>query len=206
MKPSPSKANGRTTGVAKDRPLPQRQRWSEWWREGRPVHLFIVKFVGVLVILHALTLLPVFDRVLPFYLHAVASVAAALAHCFHDAATVTGATLHSPAYAVTVAPSCSAVGLACYIGAAVIAFPSPWRAKISGFFLGVCFVVVLNVLRVTSLYLVGVHARSAFEVAHDDVWAVLLIMATTLFVAGWIAWVTPRKAPPAEPTDEYAAG
>ncbi|EDY19098.1 conserved hypothetical protein [Chthoniobacter flavus Ellin428] len=169
------------------------------------MHLFILKFIGVLVALHAITLLPLFDRVLPIYLHGVAVVAAGLTHCFGESTTVTGAMLHSPTYAITVAPSCSAVELACYIGAAVIAFPSPWRAKASGFFLGICFVAVLNVLRVTSLFLVGAHARAAFEVAHEDVWAVLLIIASTLFVAGWIAWVTPRKTPAATETDEYAA-
>jgi len=169
------------------------------------VHLFILKFVGVLAALHAFTLLPWFDRVLPAYLHAVATIAAALTHCFGESTTVAGAMLHSPTYAITVAPSCSAVELACYIGAAVIAFPSSWRAKASGFFLGVCFVVVLNVLRVTSLFLVGAHARSAFEIAHEDVWAVLLIVGSTLFVAAWIAWITPRKTPVATQTDEYAA-
>jgi exosortase/archaeosortase family protein len=170
------------------------------------VHLFILKFVGVLMALHLITVLPLFDRVLPYYLHGVAAIAAALTRCFGESTIVTGATLHSPSYAITVAPTCSAVELACYIGAAVIAFPSPWRAKLSGFFLGVCLVVVLNVVRVTSLFLVGAHARSAFDVTHEDIWAVLLIMASTVFVASWIAWVTPRKTAVATQTDEYAAG
>lgn len=170
------------------------------------MHLFILKFVGVLVALHVVTQLPLFDRVLPFYLHGVATIAAALTRCFGESTIVTGATLQTPTYAITVAPACSAVELACYIGAAVVAFPSPWRAKASGFFLGVCLVMILNVVRVTSLFLVGAHARSAFDVTHEDIWAVLLIMASTLFVAGWIAWVTPRKTPAATQTDEYAAG
>lgn len=206
MKPHTPKETARDVATTKDRTLSRQQRWNEWWREGRPIHLFIIKFVGVLVALHAVTLLPVFDRMLPFYLHAVAVMAGTLTHCFGEATTVMDVTLRSSAYAVTVAPSCSAVELACYIGAAVIAFPSPWRARVSGFFIGFCLVAILNVIRVTSLFLVGVHARSAFEVAHDDVWAVLLISATTLFVAGWIAWVTQPQAPPVKPADEYAAG
>jgi exosortase/archaeosortase family protein len=178
----------------------------EWWREGRPVHVFILKFVGVLLVLHLVTVLPLFDRVLRIYLHGIATVAAALTHCFGEPTIVTDTTMHSPTYAITVAPTCSAVDLACYVGAAVIAFPSPWRAKVSGFFLGVCLVVALNVVRITSLFLVGAHAHSAFDVTHEDIWAVLLIMASTVFVAGWIAWVTSRKTPAATQSDEYAAG
>src|ERR1700744_1194934 len=99
MKPRSPNEKVPATAATKVRPLSRRQRWREWWREGRPVHLFILKFVGVLVALHAITLLPAFDRVLPSYLHAVAVMAGALTHCFGESTTVIGATLRSSAYA-----------------------------------------------------------------------------------------------------------
>jgi exosortase/archaeosortase family protein len=160
----------------------------------------------VLAVLHALTLLPLYDWLLPYYLHFVAILANVLTHGLGEGTAVAQATLRSPAYAVTVSPACSAVELACFIGAAVFAFPSPWRAKVSGFLLGLALIVVLNVVRVTTLFLVGVHARSSFDLVHEDVWAVLLIATTTLFVAGWIGRVLPRKAPATQLADDGAAG
>jgi exosortase/archaeosortase family protein len=170
-------------------------RLGAWWTGSRAVNLFIIKFVALVAVFHALTLLPVYDWLLPPYLHTVATLARVLSRCLGESGEVVGATLRSPAYAVTVSPACSAVELAGFIVAAVIAFPSPWRAKVSGVFLGVLLVAVLNVIRVTSLFLVGLHARASFDMVHEDLWAVLFILIATLFVGLWIARVHQRDSP-----------
>jgi exosortase/archaeosortase family protein len=169
--------------------------FSAWWKGSQPVNWFIIKFIALVAVFHALTLLPIYDGLLPPYLHTVATLAQLLSRCFGESGEVVGATLRSPAYAVTVSPACSAVELAGFIAAAVIAFPSPWRAKVSGVLVGVILVAVLNVIRVTSLFLVGLHARSAFDMVHDDLWAVLFILIATLFVGIWIARVHQRNSP-----------
>jgi len=179
-------------------------RWNDWWAGSKPVNLFIIKLVAVVAIFHGFTLLPVYDWLLPQYLHAVASLARALSDWFGESGEVVGATLRAPAYAVTVSPACSAVELAGFIVAAVVAFPSPWRTKVSGVLLGMLLVATLNVIRVTSLFLVGLHARRAFDMVHDDVWAVLFILIAPLFVGGWIAHVHQRNSPPPVIGDEHA--
>ena len=115
-------------------------------------------------------------RSCPHYLHAVACLGNGLVHVCGEASKVTGATLSSSKYGVTVSPECSAVEFAWFIGAVVLSFPAPWRARMLGLLGGVVFVALLNSLRVASLFLVGVHARMAFDLVHEDVWAVLLII------------------------------
>lgn len=178
--------------------------WNAWWSGSKPVNLFIIKFVVLVAVFHAFTSLPVYDRLLPQYLHAVASFARALSHWFGESGEVAGATLRAPSYAVTVSPACSAVELAGFIVAAVVAFPSSWRAKVSGVLLGMLLVATLNVIRVTSLFLVGLHARQAFDMVHDDLWAVVFILIAPLFVGGWIAHVHQRNSPPMAIGDEHA--
>jgi len=165
------------------------RRWSVWWSENKQVHLFVAKFVATVAVFHVLTLLSVYEWLLPSYLHAVATVARFLSHCFGESGEVVGATLRSPAYAVTVSPACSAVELAGFIVAAVVAFPSRISAKISGALLGMLLVALLNIIRVTSLFLVGLHAPGAFDLVHEDLWAVLFILIATLFVGMWVAHV-----------------
>lgn len=179
-------------------------RFWAWWVGSRPVNLFILKFVAIVAAFHAFTLLPVYDWLLPSYLHTVAALAQFLSKCLGESGEVVGATLRSPAYAVTVSPACSAVELAGFIVAAVVAFPSPWRAKASGVLLGMTLVAVLNVIRVASLFLVGLRAPAAFDMVHDDLWAVLFILGATLFVGLWIARVQQRTSPPPVIGDEHA--
>lgn len=178
--------------------------FSAWWAGSRAVNLFTLKFVAIVAAFHALTLLPVYAWLLPSYLHTVALLAQALSRCFGEVGEVVGATLRAPAYAVTVSPACSAVELAGFIVAAVLAFPSPWRAKVSGVVLGMIFIAGLNVARVTSLFLVGLHARASFDMVHDDLWAVLFILGATFFVGLWIARVQQRNTPRPLIDDEHA--
>ncbi|MDR3404256.1 MAG: archaeosortase/exosortase family protein [Chthoniobacter sp.] len=182
-----------------------RDRWLGWISSRRVVLLFAAKFVAFLAVLHVLALAPWFDRSLPAYLHAVACGANWLAHLAGETSEVTGSTLRAPAFGVTVAPECSALEFVRLLTAVMLAFPASWRARALGIALAVCWCVLLNVLRVASLLLVGIHAPSLFALAHEELWAVLLILSATLFVAAWIHWQAGADAPTANPHDGHAA-
>jgi hypothetical protein len=58
---------------------------------------------------------------------------------------------------------------------------------------------VLNVLRISSLYFVGVHARSWFDFAHLELWPLLLIGFAAiefLLLARWMQ--SPIAEPPSD--------
>jgi exosortase/archaeosortase family protein len=164
-------------------------RFLQWFSDRRTSVLFVAKFAGILIVFHALSLSPWFERCLPFYLQGVAWVANGFARLFGVGSQVTGSTLYSAAFGVTVSRDCSGIEFVCFIAAVIVAFPATWRARLAGILLAIGWCALLNVLRVASLLFVGTHAPRAFDLMHEELWSIGLIAASTLFVAGWIHWL-----------------
>ena len=104
-------------------------------------------------------------------------------------------------FAVSIEAGCNGVEATIVLLAAMLAFPAPWRHKITGLLVGVIAVQGLNVVRVISLFYLGQWDRDWFEWAHLYVWQAL-IMLDVLIV--WLIWVRtlPRAAgvgPPGSP-------
>jgi len=50
--------------------------------------------------------------------------------------------------------------------ASVLAYPATWKEKLLGLAVGQPVLVVLNVVRVVSLFIIGVYAPTIFRAAH----------------------------------------
>jgi exosortase/archaeosortase family protein len=61
---------------------------------------------------------------------------------------------------------------------------------VAGILVGAVVLQVLNVVRVASLLLVGVHAPDAFQEAHVEVWQVGFLVATLVLWLVWLQWAT----------------
>jgi len=44
----------------------------------------------------------------------------------------------------------------------------------------------LNLARVVSLYLIGLYAEAYFDLAHDELWAAVFVLATVLITFAWL--------------------
>lgn len=165
-----------------------------WYARKRPALLFVAKFAGLVVIFYVLSLLPVCERAQSAYLRAVAGTAHSILRHFGQEAQLAGDTIWSPMYAVTVGRQCSAVEIAWFLAAAMLAFPASGARKIWGILAGLLFLATLNTIRVGTLYAIGVHAPSFFVPMHENVWPGLLIIASLGFMTLWIG-----QAPSHEP-------
>jgi exosortase H (IPTLxxWG-CTERM-specific) len=110
-------------------------------------------------------------------------------------------------FAVSIEAGCNGVEATIVLLAAILAFPAPWKHKVTGLVIGVVAVQGLNVVRVISLFYLGQWDREWFEWAHLYVWQAL-IMLDVLIV--WLIWVRtlPRTAdagPPGSPPPAGAA-
>ncbi|MGB8169128.1 MAG: archaeosortase/exosortase family protein [Chthoniobacteraceae bacterium] len=143
--------------------------------------------------LFLLSSIPVCQSVLPTYLMATAWLANALLHAVGEVSQIAETSIWSLKYSVTVADKCSGLELAWFLGATLLAFPATWGKRLLGAALGFVFLSVLNVLRVASLYLIGVHGTGAFAVIHEDAWPALMILATVVGASAWIAWALPKE-------------
>jgi exosortase/archaeosortase family protein len=64
---------------------------------------------------------------------------------------------------------------------------------------GTAFLAVVNLIRIASLFLIGIHFPKTFELMHGEVWQIAFILLAILFWALWIGWATrpPSPAPQA---------
>ena len=68
---------------------------------------------------------------------------------------------------------------------AVIAYPSPLRAKVIGVAIGVLALSVINLVRITSLFWIGSRYPQHLDVAHLLVWQTAIIV---IAIVMWLLW------------------
>jgi len=77
-----------------------------------------------------------------------------------------GTIMGSGSFEVDVSPACSgAVPTTIYLSA-VFAYPAGWRAKLIGAGLGIVTIHLVNLLRVSALFLIGLYYRQIFHETH----------------------------------------
>lgn len=103
-------------------------------------------------------------------------------------------------FAVKIAAGCNGVEAMIVLIAAMLAFPAPWRYKLAGIAIGVLAIQALNLIRIISLFFLGMWNETAFEWAHLYVWQAL-IMLDALIV--WLLWI--RSLPREENADALAS-
>jgi len=97
-----------------------------------------------------------------------------------------GEMLSSSAFSVSIARGCDAVEAMALFTSALLSFPAQWLKKLIGLAAGLLVLFTLNIGRIISLFLTGVHYPKAFEFMHVEFWQVAFI----LFAVGlWIFWI-----------------
>jgi exosortase H (IPTLxxWG-CTERM-specific) len=176
-------------GRRKDRAataLPLRSRAVVWFRSKHPVFRFVAIFSLLVAGFYLVAVSPWYQReVLEPYLALNARVTAALLRSGGDAATAEGAVLDGARFSLEVRAGCDALEPAALFAAAVLAFPAPPRRKLSAFLLGVSALLIINLVRILSLYYIGVHLPSYLSLVHTSVWQPLFILLVACF---WLVW------------------
>jgi exosortase/archaeosortase family protein len=107
-------------------------------------------------------------------------------------------------FSMSIVKSCDAMEANMLFCAAVLALPGiAWR-KAAALFAGLAALVAINVVRLCSLYYVGVYLGRWFEVMHIDVWPMLMIVLATLDFMVCARWLQGRAAPSASATEAPA--
>lgn len=93
----------------------------------------------------------------------------------------------SSLFSVKIVSECTAVFPIMIFIAAVAAYPSPWRKRALGIAAGIPILILVNLVRLVSLFYIGHSFPNAFERAHLLVWQSLIIFFTLLL---WLVWAT----------------
>jgi len=158
-------------------------------RHAHPVRRFVIVLVVLLVVFNALfygwlSHTEAFDA----YLALNARVSAAVLHLFGEEASATGKMISSPRYSLTIKRGCDALQASFFFTLLVIASPLTVgrRNRLAWMVGGTLLLLVVNLVRIISLYYTGVWYPSLFEVMHVEVWQVAYIVLPILL---WLYWI-----------------
>ena len=157
----------------------------------------ILKFVLIagLVVggFYSLAATPVYrQHVFPAYLKLNAVVSAEILSWLGEETNSVGNSVVSPRFSVGIEKGCDALEPAALYLAAVLAFPVGMRLKLPGILIGVPALLLINLVRIISLYYIGVFWPDSFDMMHIEVWQPAFILLLLLFWAIWFLWVIRR--------------
>ena len=156
--------------------------WRAYRQEIRFLALFLLLLAGSFTLL-AWT--PVNDAVVEPFTAGVARASGTVLNLLGQGTTMSGTVIRSPRFAVNIRNGCNGIETMLIFGAAVLAFPAAWRARLIGFGLGMIAIQAINLVRVVALFLTGAYLPSLFDSSHTVIWQTLVILCGVLL---WIYW------------------
>jgi exosortase/archaeosortase family protein len=169
---------------------------SRTWTEthGRDLRFLVIFGVLMAGYYAASTTTVVTTRFFPWYLETTAQMSASiLSTCGYDDIAANGQALVSKHGSIAVERGCDAIAPTALFVSAVLASPAPTLSKLPAVFGGGFILMVINIVRIITLFLTAVHWKAAFDVMHLDIWQALFILIAILLWALWASWTTQRR-------------
>jgi len=114
-----------------------------------------------------------------------ARVVGAILNLFGEGASVAGSVVQTERFGISVVTACTGLFLTGLFAAAVMLFPARAGSKLIGLALGVGGISILNVVRLVSLYYVGVYLPRLLDTVHLLIWQSILIAFAVVL---WLIW------------------
>ena len=171
--------------------------WRLWLADKRPVLRFVLVF-GLLLGGFNLFFYLWFSKGETFeaYLQLNARCSAGVLTMLGDQATANGTAITASRYQLDIRRGCDALQASAFFVLGVLASPSRVRLlrRLPPIVLGTVFLLVMNLVRIVSLYYTGVYFPRAFDVMHVDVWQALFIFLPLFLWVVWARWVERGEA------------
>jgi exosortase H (IPTLxxWG-CTERM-specific) len=115
----------------------------------------------------------------------VANCSSLLMNIFGAGSRVDGYTLLTDKFSINVVDGCNGIYASAILISGVIAYPVSLRPKIYGIIFGFIAVFLVNLIRVISLFYLGLHFPNIFQEVHVYVWQPIIILWAIIV---WIFW------------------
>ncbi len=170
------------------------------WRS-RLLLLRIVAVFGLLVgLYYGFAATDLYEsRVFEPYVEINADLSGRILTLFGYQMTAGANSLSSPEFSLSIGKGCDGLEPTALFVAAVLAFAAPLALKLPALAVGVPLLASLNVVRIVSLFLVGIYYPRWFHTMHVEVWQVIYISVAMVFFAIWLLWATRPQSPSAAP-------
>ena len=162
------------------------------WQEikSNPINILLAKFFGLMILFYGFWASPFIQANLIEPIScAYAFLAGIFVNIFGYSVSIVRDTIGNADFSISIKNGCDGVeGLAIFL-CAILIYPATISQKLKGILLGFSFLIMLNLIRVISLYLIGIHFPSLFDVMHESIWQVLFILLTLVALFKWVGWV-----------------
>lgn len=156
----------------------------------RKIHAlrFILGFIILLVAFYLLYSNPAIDRIVFIPLaNMYASISGKVLAWLGYSNIVVADIISSPqVFSVSVKKGCDAAEPMAIFMAGIVAFRAGIIDKLWGLSIGLAILFVLNIIRVVTLYVAGIHFPDFFEIMHLAVWQVIFILVAVVI---WFLWL-----------------
>jgi len=157
----------------------------EFWNERKDVLKFLASFLLLVLLLFTLSATDIFNVIRQPLTNLYTWISGQILNIFGSNTTVRGDTLSTSQFVINVKAGCDGVAPMILYWTTIAVFPIAWKYKWQGLLYGTIFLFILNIIRIITLFLAGVHARSIFDFLHVELWQIIFI-AMTIFV--WLYW------------------
>jgi exosortase/archaeosortase family protein len=130
------------------------------------------------------------------YVLCIAQASAWLVARFEAGVFATDSGLIVGRYALQIVLDCAALDVHALYLAALVAFPCSFWSKLLAASLGSAAIAACNLLRIVTLYFVGLHAPARFDLLHEDVLALLMVLIAILIFHQLLIRRAPISAAP----------
>lgn len=111
--------------------------------------------------------------------------------------TVAAQSVLSPAYSIQIVKGCDGFEATALFVAGVLAVPVGLRSRLLCMLVGTVVLTAINLLRIVTLFCVGVYFPHLSDTLHWDVWPGFWIVATLSCWLIWAHWAVRREDLPA---------
>lgn len=149
---------------------------------------FLLAFGALATLYYFISSTPIWERLLFSHLCANASVCGAILDFLHQHTHTFQTEIVSPHFAVKIQSGCDAFEPAWHFCAGVIASPVHFVRKIPAILIGVPSLVILNFVRIISLWFVGIYWPNLLDTAHLEIWPAAFVASGIAFWVCWAHW------------------
>ncbi len=161
----------------------------------RPVLRAVVVFVLLIGLFYGFVHTPRTEGdIFQPYLGLIATVTGAIVNLFGHETTVADTFVTSSLFSMQIVRGCDAIEPMAALTAAVLASPVALWTKLPGILVGMLILLVVNLVRLVSLFFIGVHWPKALDVMHEDLWQAAFIVLAIVLWAIWVQWATRSRA------------
>ena len=115
-------------------------------------------------------------KLLEKYLRGYAAAAGTMLRVFEPNIRVNGQDILGR-YSMRIVKTCDGMDVNILFASAVLAWPTGFRQRLVAVATGLTLLSVMNVLRICTLYCVGVYAPTSFELVHIELWPIAILAA-----------------------------